>query len=122
MSLAKKVALNTIFQLVGRIMTVFIALIIVVYLTRYLGVEGYGYYTTIIAYLGLFTILADFGFYMIAAREMAQKKKSQGKEKDRKILHDQGPQKSQPLPYSCYSSGFRGWGCRAGCTNLRICL
>ena len=79
MSLIKKVALNTIFQIIGRVFTVFAALIIVVYLTRYLGVEGYGNYTTIIAYLGIFTILADFGFYMIAAREMAQKKHDQGK-------------------------------------------
>jgi len=72
MPLAKKVALNTIIQLVGRVITVFAALIIVIYLTRYLGVEGYGFYTTIIAYLGVFTVVADFGFYLIVAREIAK--------------------------------------------------
>lgn len=79
MSLAKKVAINTIFQVIGRVLTVLIALVIVVYLTRYFGVEGYGHYTTIIAYLGLFTILADFGFYMVAAREMVRDEKQKEK-------------------------------------------
>src|SRR4030042_6229231 len=72
MSLKKKVAVNTIYQIIGRILTTLLALIVVIYLTRYLGVAGYGQYTTIIAYLGAFTILADFGFYLIASREISQ--------------------------------------------------
>lgn len=72
MGLSKKIAANTIYQVIGRVLTTLLALVIVVYLTRYLGVAGYGQYTTIIAYLGVFTILADFGFYMIASREISQ--------------------------------------------------
>jgi O-antigen/teichoic acid export membrane protein len=74
MSLTKKLGFNTIIQLIGRVISIAMAFYIVILLTRYLGLSGYGQYTTIIAYLNFFAVIADFGLYLIAAREMSQAK------------------------------------------------
>ena len=57
MSFKKKVAYNTIAQTVGKILTVFISMIAVMLLTRYLGPTGYGQYSIAIAFLGFFVRL-----------------------------------------------------------------
>ncbi len=71
-TLTQKVAFNTIIQLGGKILTTLIAVFTLGILTRYLGSSGYGAYTTIFAFLGLFGILADLGLFSIAVREMAK--------------------------------------------------
>lgn len=71
MSLTRKVFYNTIVQIVGKGVTAIISLFLVAALTRYLGVAGYGEYTTIFAYLSFFAVLADFGFFWILIREIA---------------------------------------------------
>lgn len=71
-SYTRKIALNTIVQIVGKILTTAIAVAMLAYLARYLGVAGYGDYTTIFAFLGFFAILADMGFYTVAVRELAK--------------------------------------------------
>lgn len=73
MSLTRKVALNTAVQVIGKFIAIFLSFILVVFLTRYLGVSGYGQYTTIFAYLGFFSVFVDFGLYTIAVREMASR-------------------------------------------------
>lgn len=80
MSLAKSIGKNTLIQLGGRLIAIFISFYIVILLTRYLGVESYGKYNTIIVYLNFFAVLADFGLYLIVAREMPKK---EGKEKEK---------------------------------------
>ncbi len=72
MSYTKKVANNTISQVVGRIISTIFSIISVNLLTRYLGVEGYGRYTVIFAYVGFWTVLTDFGILTILNRELAQ--------------------------------------------------
>ncbi|OGD56655.1 hypothetical protein A2V71_03485 [Candidatus Berkelbacteria bacterium RBG_13_40_8] len=74
MSLTRKVAYNTVIQVVGKIITTFISLFLVAVLTRYLGVAGYGQYTTIFAYVGFAAVFADFGFFWILVREIANPK------------------------------------------------
>ena len=49
-----------------------ISLVIVIFLTRYLGPEGYGDYSTILAYLFLFITLADLGLYTVLTREISK--------------------------------------------------
>ena len=71
MSLTRKIAYNTIFQIIGKTVTTIISLFLVAALTRYLGVAGYGQYTTIFAYLSFFAVLADFGFFWILVREIS---------------------------------------------------
>lgn len=49
---------------------VIIGIIMVGLLTRYLGEEGFGNYTTILAYLFFFSSFADFGLYIITINEL----------------------------------------------------
>jgi len=57
----RKIAHNTIIHLAGKLISLVLGLLIVVILTRYLGAEGYGNYTTVIAFLMFFGIIVDFG-------------------------------------------------------------
>lgn len=74
MSLTRKIAFNTIVQVVGKVITTLISLVLVTALTRYLGVSGYGQYTTVFAYIAFFGVIADFGFFWILVREIANPK------------------------------------------------
>ncbi|HRY59884.1 MAG TPA: flippase [Patescibacteria group bacterium] len=68
----RRVALNTIIQVIGKAITTVISVVMLAYLARYLGVNGYGDYTTVFAFLGFFSIIADMGFFTVAVREMAK--------------------------------------------------
>ena len=57
----KKVANNYLIQVVGKVFTVFIGLIAVGILTRYLGQEGFGSYTVAQTYLLVFGTIVEFG-------------------------------------------------------------
>lgn len=72
MSLARKVAGNTLIQIFGRVITTATALVVVAALTRYLGVSAFGDYTTIFAYVSFYGVLADFGFFWIMLREISK--------------------------------------------------
>jgi len=72
MSLTQKVAYNTVVQVVGKVLTTLISLVLIAALTRYLGVSGYGSYTTIFAYIQFFAVLADFGFFWFFLREISK--------------------------------------------------
>ena len=72
MSYTRKVAYNTIIQIVGKVITTVISLFLVAALTRYLGVFGYGQYTTIFAFIQFFAVLADFGFFWFLVREISK--------------------------------------------------
>lgn len=72
MSLTQKVAINTIVQVIGKAVTTAISLVLIAAITRYLGVSGYGEYTTIFAYVSFWAVLADFGFFWILVREISQ--------------------------------------------------
>jgi len=72
MSYTRRVAYNTIVQLVGKLITTLISLFLVAALTRYLGVSGYGQYTTIFAFTQFFAVFADFGFFWFLVREISK--------------------------------------------------
>lgn len=72
MSKTRKVASNTIVQIIGKVITTLISLVLVAALTRYLGVAGFGKFTTIFAYTQFFAVLADFGFFWFLVREIAK--------------------------------------------------
>ncbi len=57
----------------GRAIGGLFALVSVGFITRSLGAEGFGSYATIVAYLSIFQILADFGLYNLLTREISQK-------------------------------------------------
>ncbi|MFH1088621.1 MAG: flippase [Patescibacteria group bacterium] len=72
MSNTSKIAFNTAIQLIGKAVTVATSIVVVAYLTRYLGVAGYGDYATIFAYLGIFGVVVDLGLFVIGVREIAK--------------------------------------------------
>lgn len=57
---------------VSRFITAIIGLAIIGFLTRHLGQEGFGAYETVLSYLFIFTILADFGLHLIHVREISR--------------------------------------------------
>ena len=72
MSLIKKVAQHTIIHTIGKFGASLVGILVVAILTRYLGVEGYGAYTTIFAYLFFFAVLSDLGLYVITVNELGR--------------------------------------------------
>lgn len=73
MSLSKKILSNTLWQVIGRLVTAFIGIFTIKLITNYLPTDLYGQYTTIFEYIGFFAIAADFGLYTIGVREMSKK-------------------------------------------------
>jgi O-antigen/teichoic acid export membrane protein len=68
MSLAVKVAHNTLAQLGGKIVGTFLGLATVGIMTRYLGQSGFGEYTTVITFASLFAIIADMGLTLVSTQ------------------------------------------------------
>lgn len=77
----KKIASNTIAQIISKILTALISIFLIGILTKTLPLELYGSYNKVFSYLGIFAFLADLGLYTIAIREI-----SKGKEKAEKII------------------------------------
>lgn len=82
MHLSQKVALNTIVQIMAKVVTVGFGLALMILLTSSLGKEGYGNYMYILTLVTLFGSFADWGTATIGVREAAK----QEKEKQEKIL------------------------------------
>ncbi|MEA3272858.1 MAG: flippase, partial [Patescibacteria group bacterium] len=73
MSLTQKIAKNTIFQMSGKILGSVFALFAIALMTRYLGPEGFGRYTTILAFLQIFGILVDLGLTLVTVQMISEK-------------------------------------------------
>lgn len=71
MTLARKIFSNTAWQIFGKVVTAVLGIISIKFITNYLSRSTYGEYTTIYDYTALFAIVADFGLFTIAVREMA---------------------------------------------------
>ena len=71
MSVAQRVAWNTSYQALGRGIALALALVTLVFLTRYLGVAGYGRFTTVSVFISLFVVLFDWGIGTIVVRRLA---------------------------------------------------
>lgn len=79
MSLAKKVADNTLAQIIGKLLSTMIGLLSLAIITRYLGADGFGKYTTIITFLSFFAVFADFGLTLITVQLISDKKRDEKK-------------------------------------------
>lgn len=64
MTIVKKVVHNFVIQIISRSLALVLGLFIIALLMRYLGLKNYGYYSTAIAFLQVFGIIADFGLYL----------------------------------------------------------
>jgi len=72
MSIARKILENTFFQVLGKLATAALSLVILKIISGYLGTSGYGDYTTVYQFLAFFGIIADFGIYTITVKEMSR--------------------------------------------------
>ncbi len=61
MSTNRSIAWNTLVQFIGKAISTFIGVIIIGIMTRYLGTEGFGLYSTANAYFQVFVLILDFG-------------------------------------------------------------
>lgn len=77
MGVSQLVVKNTLFQGAGKATTLLLSLATTALLTRYLGVEGYGAYAFISAFVLLFGTISDWGTNIIAVREASRKKEKQ---------------------------------------------
>ncbi len=72
MAVARKIAYNIIASSASKILSTFLALVSIAFITRYLGKDGFGNYATALAFLSFFSALADLGLYHIATREISR--------------------------------------------------
>ena len=72
MTLIRKIAYNTIVSTGARIIGVALSLIGIGLIARYLGQEGFGSYSLILAFLYIFNNLADLGLYSLMVREISR--------------------------------------------------
>ena len=79
MSLSQKIAFNTVIQIGAKIMTTIFGLLVTIFLTHYLGRDGFGDYMYVISLMIIFGALADWGTATIGVREAAQRKNNQEK-------------------------------------------
>jgi hypothetical protein len=67
---ARSVGRNTLIQFAGKIISTALGFATSVVILRYLHPEGNGAYTTAMAYLGLCSVIADLGLYLILIRDI----------------------------------------------------
>lgn len=72
MSLSIKIAYNTAIQIASKIISTVLGLFAIAIMTRYLGQEGFGQYTTVITFLSFFGIIADLGLTLVTVQMISQ--------------------------------------------------
>ncbi len=68
----KKIASNTIAQVLSKVLTAIISIFLLSILTNYLSVELFWVYSKVYNYLWIFAFLADLGLYTIMIREISK--------------------------------------------------
>ena len=68
----KKIAENTIYQMIGKIISMSITIMAVLIITRIYGREGYGEFSLMQSWPALFFIIVDFGINAIAAKDLSK--------------------------------------------------
>ena len=77
MTLAARVAYNTMIQIVGKAVSTLLGLAALAVMARYLRQAGFGQYTTIITFLSFFGIIADFGLTLITSQMISRPSNNQ---------------------------------------------
>jgi O-antigen/teichoic acid export membrane protein len=73
---SKKVFVDTIYQVAGKVIISFLGFITTAFLTRYLGVTQFGEYNLITTIAGFITLFADFGLATYVIREIASEREN----------------------------------------------
>lgn len=72
MTLHQTLAKNTIQQLVGKAISTALGMVAVAIMTRYLGVEKFGWYVTAVGFLQFVGLISDFGFTVTTSNLLAE--------------------------------------------------
>lgn len=72
MKTSTKIAYNTFAQIISKFIATILGLITVSIITRYLGKEGFGQYTTILTFLSFFGIIADLGLTLVTVQMISR--------------------------------------------------
>ncbi len=67
-----KIFMNTFLQGISKLISIFLSLVSLGLLTRYLGAEKYGWFTLVFTYVSFFTTLADIGYNQTIVREFSR--------------------------------------------------
>lgn len=70
-SIPRKIAYNVIISSIAKVLSTASALVAIGFITRYLGTDGFGKYTTALAFLSLFAALGDWGLNQTSTREIS---------------------------------------------------
>lgn len=70
--LKKKIAQNFLISFGGRFVAGALGIVSVGFITRTIGSDGFGAYSTVFAFLYVFSVLADFGLHPLLTREIAK--------------------------------------------------
>jgi O-antigen/teichoic acid export membrane protein len=84
MTLTHKIAKHTTIQVIGRFLGYFLSLVSIIFVTRYLGTDGFGKYITIIVFVNAVAVLAEIGIDQIMIKEFHNTK---GGDRDRIIAN-----------------------------------
>lgn len=68
----RKIAYNTIFQVMGKAANILIGVLAIAFLARYLNPDGFGKYTTVLSFLQIVGIIFDFGLYLVLLSEISK--------------------------------------------------
>lgn len=79
MELKRKIAYNTIVQIIGKSLSTLLGVMALAIMTRYLGTAGFGEYSTIITFVTFFAMSADLGLTLISAQMISDPKEDQNK-------------------------------------------
>ncbi|MFA5131609.1 MAG: flippase [Patescibacteria group bacterium] len=79
MSLAKKIAHNTLVQVIGKIVSTILGLFSLALITRYLGQSGFGEYTTVMTFLTFFAVIADLGLTLVTVQMISGERSDENK-------------------------------------------
>ncbi|MBI4836190.1 MAG: flippase [Candidatus Abawacabacteria bacterium] len=71
---AKKIASNTISQIISRLFNAVLSVVIIKIITHYLRASGYGEYTLVYELVGFFGLACDLGLFTLAVDEMSKQK------------------------------------------------
>ena len=74
-SLSHKIAANTLAQVLGKMASTFLGVVITIMLTRYLGPSGFGTITFVLVFVTMFGTIADWGLTLITVREASKNPK-----------------------------------------------
>jgi O-antigen/teichoic acid export membrane protein len=70
-NLTQKIAYNAAFSVIARVLEMAIVFVTIRFMTGYLGVKGFGEYGTVLAFVYIFSVLADFGLYSLVVRDIS---------------------------------------------------